>query len=507
MVQNTIYAPIFTNDKEIEHTIFVLKSFHRIVPSLLFTPIIPIQNQKSAQIFQHEFPNTPFIFRRTGTERGAIINALTEEIKEKKWVLWLSSKHFPIMANRNFDFIKLTRRILLGEFDRYQSIKLSNWHEPTSTPHLTPHFNGGEYFNLIQHTNSGYFLPQFIKAPFLITALGRLKLAIEGRGQSPDIMGAFNYAEARAFYPPYSLMKFEETVAGGKVTLNYELRRRRKGLRATPTDKVTGKTCCYLSTNIKCSNHFWNRSGPRKKQALSPVQTGVPFKVVSFGGAGSKMLCEAIYRDCGITDIKTLVEAHSHARLPPINTLRDQKTIYLLCDPRDAVVSFFNRRHRRHEGHGFKEISDQSKGNANSLKEHWTLQHQKHLQAEPAGLQASWDLPGYLEQSYDLFRLEEHVDGWMYANLDSPVVFVKYEQLWENKDQIAAHLGLNELVLPDRKKRTSDWRALPEPQKSSLNCIYGEFAERINRLPAAFFMLRGSCFTLDGKRQIRPDRI
>ena len=101
----------------------------------------------------------------------------------------------------------------------------------------------------------------------------------------------------------------------------------------------------------------------------------------------------------------------------------DQPVVYVFGDPRNAILSVFERRLSRTVQHGFTGETD-----AKAISD-FVLRHAANLTVDAAPMDESWDLPRYLEHGFDLLRLEEHFDYWFYGDLPYSVLFVRYETL------------------------------------------------------------------------------
>src|SRR6185503_3715850 len=145
--------------------------------------------------------------------------------------------------------------------------------------------------------------------------------------------------------------------------------------------------------------------------------------VSSFGGVGSKCLVKGLLQT---DDETTLGQAHTHMRQPPSRKALDNRAmIYMFGDPFDAVLSFFNRRTKRTLAHGFK---SREGGGDNS----WVVKHCRNIGGDYQAMSADWDLSAYLDNGVDLLGMEEHFDNWTNARTDYPILFVRYETMWDH---------------------------------------------------------------------------
>jgi len=347
----------------------------------------------------------------------------------------------------------------------------------------------------------GFWHPQFMRVDLLRAGL---KLRIDGGGhvgqRNRDWAERLEAEPRPTLVPVEPVLKVEEPFRKGQVTLNYEARRRRAGLPATQRGRLHGVTKGFTDPALPAVNRAMDTKG--LERWLVPVPSDHRFYLTSFGGVGSKMLIRALYNALGEGATDRVGASHTHRRLPPPALHPGQCAVYVFGDPRDAVLSFFQRRDQRHARHGFGEAR-----NLVSKTPHWALQHLKHIAADPGPLDETWDLARYLQHGADLFRLEEHFDNWVYAWADYPITFVRYDTLWSRIGILAAHFGLPTLSLPQREQRAAQWRGLPAPDRAQLNGIYGRFAARLDTLPDAFVMLGGHGFDLTGGQPVTFQKI
>ena len=181
----------------------------------------------------------------------------------------------------------------------------------------------------------------------------------------------------------------------------------------------------------------------------------------------------------------TIMATHGHLRIPPGRIQANKRVLYMFGDPRDAVVSFFDRRNSRHGRHGFnakiKDVPDDS----------WVLKHCANIESSADDMDKSWDLRRFLDNGLDCFRLKEHFDNWCYSDVNYDIVFVRYESIWDNKAALAKMLGLTMDRFPEKIERRSKWDDLEDEDKSRCDELYGAFARRLAGLPDLFTVRQG----------------
>ena len=88
----------------------------------------------------------------------------------------------------------------------------------------------------------------------------------------------------------------------------------------------------------------------------------------------------------------------------------------------------------------------------------------------------------------DTMRLAENLRSWQQASW-MDVLMLRYETLWDYQEKISDFLGF-EVVLPEYRKRSSDWEA--HPKRHELILTYGDLNACIELLPDCECRLEGS---------------
>jgi len=195
------------------------------------------------------------------------------------------------------------------------------------------------------------------------------------------------------------------------------------------------------------------------------------FVAVSYGGVGSQILLKGILRNLSSSNKGThLLDHHTHKRDPFFYVGRGTKVIYIFGNPMNAVISFFRRTAR---------------------KKYWMYYHCKHLEVDHELFSLNWSLEDFLKNGKDLFRLEEHFDNWLHSHVCYPILFVKYETMWEHLPEIFEFLSTASArtgQFPPQKDRESDWRKEPKYIQEGLLNLYGSFDEKLNRFPEIYLL-------------------
>lgn len=204
--------------------------------------------------------------------------------------------------------------------------------------------------------------------------------------------------------------------------------------------------------------------------------------VISCGAAGSKVFTRFLYSD---VDPAQAMRFHHHTRVPPQTFEPQIRYIYLFSDPRNAILSFFWRRLKKHSNHGAaNQPSERTQWDVN--EKDWACRHLHNLGCDSTTLNPDWNLAEYLSNTTkDIFCLEEHFDNWL-ASTDHELLFIRYESLWQQEDRLKKILSLPDSSLPTFIPRAVDWRLETPEVQQGLNRLYGGFADRLASLPDVF---------------------
>lgn len=215
------------------------------------------------------------------------------------------------------------------------------------------------------------------------------------------------------------------------------------------------------------------------RSVLAPVPVDHTRQLTSFGGSGTTALGEHL-RAAGI-DLPTTPGQFpfKHQRTPPESAAVPQgfRALYLVGDPRDAVMSVFRR--------GFQDG-------------HYVGMHGRRPDDAVDARLVS--LATFLDAGVDDFAIADHVEQWLGAgDRDYPIMVVRFDRLAEAWPELRDFIGLR---ADDRglvaQSRASDWRNLPRVARSRIDRMYGDLARRIDALPAV---------TILGAALDSPDRV
>jgi hypothetical protein len=216
----------------------------------------------------------------------------------------------------------------------------------------------------------------------------------------------------------------------------------------------------------------------------APVpDSDIPIHIVSFGGVASKMLVKWLYPDQTPAYCE---RAHHHWRSRPVDVGAHQRFAYVFGDPRNSVVSFFQRKISRHGGHGF----EWSERHLLPYPK-WTTLAVGHLEAKPVGLTEEWELADIVERDVDPFQFEDHFKRWLSYGEDLPVTFVRYETMWDNAPLLARIFDREVTSFPQRASRRANWQSESAEIGAGLTHLYGRFAEYLTTFPDVFTIRDG----------------
>lgn len=192
------------------------------------------------------------------------------------------------------------------------------------------------------------------------------------------------------------------------------------------------------------------------------VPKNIEVIVASFGGVGTSFLLDYLsqYKS---TNSPGDVDRLKHTSMPPISFNRKVKYIYVYGDPVLATISLFRR--------GYHHLQS------------------KKLQAH--GIRRKQIIPKEMTlEQYSLIQedrllLHRSFHNWYTAHLAHPTLFVRYENLFEHKEEIINFLELPAEAIkdfPKKKERSSKIEETDQFITSKLSTLYKELSEEINQL-------------------------
>lgn len=228
---------------------------------------------------------------------------------------------------------------------------------------------------------------------------------------------------------------------------------------------------------------FWSKAKDTKSAGADRSSSAAsdPYRVISYGGVGSKMLARWVYSG---HDKATWRRNHLHTRNPQPFRRTDCTFLYLFGDPRDAVISLFARRMRRHPRHSFTPQADPVSAKHVPA---YVIRHLRNIDGISSSIDESWDIDAFARNArVDPFKLEDHFDRWFNANGYLDIIFIRYETLWNNKEAICDLLSIPTTELPEYHEREASWQKQPDAVQTRLCDLYGSFAARLESYPDIF---------------------
>ncbi|WP_016953301.1 hypothetical protein [Anabaena sp. PCC 7108] len=200
------------------------------------------------------------------------------------------------------------------------------------------------------------------------------------------------------------------------------------------------------------------------KTYASPIPITINFDatVSSFGGVGTSFFMNFFEKYIRL-NCSHNVDSIKHTDTPPLTHKLKFKAIYIYGDPIEAVVSIFMRKY-----HG--------------LHSQYMLCNYPKIQP----ILKNETLESYLDLGEDKFKMEAHFHKWFDTSRHYPILFLKYEKIWDFLPEIFDFLEIEQKHIkdfPPRRKRNSSLNQLSENTIDRLNNMYGKFAKELETKP------------------------
>ena len=191
--------------------------------------------------------------------------------------------------------------------------------------------------------------------------------------------------------------------------------------------------------------------------------------VGSYGGVGTTFFLDFVAQ-FKKTNHPQDEDKIKHLGMPPVSFNKDIKCIYIYGDPMEAATSLFGR----------------------GMHHYQSKKLQRDQEAVNEAIPLDLTLEDYAKAGVDQFQFRRHFFNWYQDYLVHPTLFIRYEEIWDHKEEIFKFLDLPMSELdnfPEKKERRSKLADLPEPVLSGLNTMYGAFVKELDEIGAC--VLRG----------------
>ena len=469
-----------TFDRDIEMGLFCLNAMSDLgmVEGINFH--IPYQNEHAAARYRRELdPRLTYRLVKTPPQIKRTLGGLVEAAGDHQTYFFATSDRYPIRP--------ITAQVWSGVRDyvagtQVDSFRLIRWRERVKalsvdiglgpdlswSPLRTPH-------------RTGEWHPQFLSRRLMMALLdGDPDLGL--MAWHKEVVQAHKNEDLRILSPNTSLTAIEEPMLGGWATLHYAARQMQAG-RWINLNRVKAKTATYTNPAVPKINDYWAGLDEPVAKLLNRKPKTTPYSVFSIGGVGSKMLLRWLYDNDANAPLSA---SHEHWRIPPLNVRQNQTTLYVFGDPVDTTLSFFGRRDRLHSGHGFQPHTRERPGG-----KAFALRGLLNSESVPDALSEEDTAVSYIAHGVDQFRIEEHLNNWLYANRPYPVLFLRYETLWRHASVLEDLLGKPAGSFPEQVMRAARSLDLPVEVREAYDALFAPHRDRLAALPDVFTMQSG----------------
>ena len=108
-------------------------------------------------------------------------------------------------------------------------------------------------------------------------------------------------------------------------------------------------------------------------------------------------------------------------------------------------------------------------------------------------------LDTYATEGIDKFQFENHFLNWSERYSQYPVLFIRYEKIWDHLDELLEFAGIpieEKRLFPERKERKSEAMTIAEPVNQACVKCTGTSRSSISR---------PDCWLYDKEELFRPD--
>ena len=184
--------------------------------------------------------------------------------------------------------------------------------------------------------------------------------------------------------------------------------------------------------------------------------------VTSGGGVGTTFVIDflANYKKCNNRDDK---DGFKHRDRPTPSPNPDFRAIYVFGNPLHAIYSLFRRKYHHMESYKL-------------------LQNHRHLEPIPEDM----TVDAFAKEGVDRFLFEPHFRNWNDTFYQYPVMFIRYEKIWDNLEPLLDFAGVPQSEIPkfpEKKERKTNLDDIPDPTQADMRKIYGEFHDYLEAQP------------------------
>lgn len=154
-----------------------------------------------------------------------------------------------------------------------------------------------------------------------------------------------------------------------------------------------------------------------------------------------------------------------------------KKVIYAYGDPAHSIASFFRRAAN-------DDPDDPHPGHRNFL-----ARHCRNLQGDVAKLTDGYSLEDFLRSEQDPFGLADHFHSWIGTKVPYPILFVRYEALWEHVEEIFDFVGVaraEAVSFPERRQNYVERNRRYDEPLARLRIKYAPLIAQMADLPPIF---------------------
>ena len=196
-----------------------------------------------------------------------------------------------------------------------------------------------------------------------------------------------------------------------------------------------------------------------------PLTINLDVVINSFGGVGTSFLMHFLKEHLRINCPHNL-DLLKHIDTPPLTHKKKFRAVYIYGNPIEAIASLFNRGYH-------------------SLHSQYLLRN--HPKVQPVSKEDT--LETYLKQEVDRFKLESHFEQWISSKRHYPILFIKYEYIWNHLPELFNFLEIDHKYIdtfPKKKERTSRLDRISNENLYYLDKMYGTLIDKTEQYPAFF---------------------